>query len=567
MTQPLDALIVGAGPTGLTLAALLARHGLTFRIIDRNGGPSGESRATDMHVRTLELFAHLGIARRLIACGRRAHRVNFHGADGPIAQLDITALDTPYPFILGIPQDATERILLDELLSFGHRGVERDTCLTDLHQPDDPDGPVTATVTGPGGRHEAIEARWLIGCDGASSTVRQLLALPFAGVTYPEAFMLADIDIDWALPRDELHTFFSPTGFVTVLPMPGERTVRLFVDLPEGQQERQPDLDTFRALFAERVPAPATLYTPGWMSRFRVHRRMVPRYQVGRVFLAGDAAHIHSPVGGQGMNTGVQDAFNLAWKLALVARGHAPTALLDSYHAERHPVGAMTLLETDVATRMSTLRDPTVCWLRDRLSAMTMSLAGLSHLIAQVTAELHVNVRSSPIVAASRSSLLAAEVVHNPDTEHASVAEWLEFGWGPEAGDRAPDRAFGPAHHKRDFHTLLGGTHHALMLFDGAATTNDGYANLARIAAAVRQRFGHVVHVHVAVPRPDAPASLLNEPSLLRDPEGDLHCAFGARAECAYLIRPDGYIAWRSQPAALEPILAYLSRHFRAVAR
>ncbi len=404
----------------------------------------------------------------------------------------------------------------------------------------------------------------MVGADGAHSSVRHLLNLPFEGISYPEHFMLADIDLEWDLSREQLHIFLSKRGFLMALPLPGENRVRLFVDIPHEQSHFFPTRESFAQIIQERTSpdTPFALNNAGWMSRFRLHRRIVPRYQVGRIFLAGDAAHIHSPVGGMGMNMGVQDSFNLGWKLAMVEQKIAGPSLLESYHVERHAVGSSTLLKTDLATRMSMIRSAILQELRDQFSPLVMQVPGMKPWMAQITSALDVHVRNSPIVRAHRRSVLLAEVTSDPATEHASVKDWFEFGWGPEAGDRAPDRLFGHAGQKRRFSSLMNGKTHQLLLFDGAVDTPEGYKTLQRIAQRARQQLGHPIEVRLIIPASTPPPFLADNPLVLLDPGGDLHCSFGARAECLYLLRPDGYIAYRSQPAVEQALYRYLDAIF-----
>lgn len=551
--------IVGAGPVGLTLATLLERHEVPFRIIDQNVGPVIESRATDIHARTIELMNLIGLGAEFMKRGALSQAVKFYSGKKVIANIGTEDLDSPFPYILGLPQYDTEQILIDDLTQKGQK-VGRQIALESFEQGEDC---VQLILQHSDGRRESVKTRWLVGCDGARSSIRKGLGLPFDGLSYEEAFMLADISIRWDLPLDELHIFFSDKGFCNVLPLPGENRVRLFLDV-SADKELEPTQELFQSFMDERVPFPCELYNPGWMSRFRVHCRMVPDYQKGNVFLAGDGAHIHSPVGGRGMNMGIHDSFNLAWKLALVHQGHSDASLLESYHVERHEVAKTTLFETDLATRMSMLRNPVMKEIRDQLSSLVMQLPGVEKRMAEVTSNLAVNMRRSPIVGADRSSLLNAELYHHKDTENASIAEWVEFGFGPEAGDRVPDRVFGAENARRRFSTELDGTHHVVMLFDGAASTPEGYLNLVHIAREIRQRYGDVLKVNVVAPLPEVPDLLKNEESLLLDPTGDLHCSFGARAECLYVIRPDNYIGYRSQPADLEKALAYLGKIFSA---
>jgi 2-polyprenyl-6-methoxyphenol hydroxylase-like FAD-dependent oxidoreductase len=559
MPSPPQVLIVGAGPVGLTLATLLRRHGTPFRIVDQGTGPVRESRATDVHARTLELFSTIGLAEPLIALGRRALGASFYSGGRRIARVPVHELATPYPFILGVPQYETERLLLDDLARQGV-AVERGVRFEGM----DPDGDGVRVALRSGGRVEQARVGWLVGCDGANSAVRQGLGLPFEGTSYPEIFMLADARLDWELPADELHIFLSGEGFFQALPMPGERRVRLFVDVSGEQAELEPEREVFEALGRARAGLPLRVRSPGWMSKFRVHRRMVPRYRVGRVLLAGDAAHIHSPVGGQGMNTGIQDAWNLAWKLGLVVAHRAPESLLDTYHTERHAVARVTLLETHLATRMSQLKNPLLRELRDALAVSLGGIGAFSRWMAEVIGELRIQLPDSPIVTRDRASVLFADVLSDPLDERPSLAHWAEFGGAPDAGHRAPDRRFGGPGDARRFFSLLGGTRHLLLLFDGAKATPEGYKNLAGLAERVRARHGRVVEPLIVVPASERPAVLGGSHPVLLDPGGDLHCGFGARAECAYVVRPDGYIGYRAQPADAEAILAYLDRLLEA---
>lgn len=541
-------LIVGAGPVGLTLACVLAACGVEARLIDQRAGRVAESRATDVHARTLELLASLGLAEALIARGEPARGASFYARGEAIAEFETHDLASPFPLILGVPQHETEALLEEHLEASGRR-VEREVRLESFTQGE---GGVQAQLRDAAGRLEVVEASWLVGCDGAHSTVRGLLGVAFEGLSYEEPFLLADVAIRWALPKDRLHLFFSPEGFFMALPMPGEGRTRLFVD--EGAMAgAPPTLETFQAMASARVHVPAQLEAPGWMSRFRVHRRMVSRYQHGRVFLAGDAAHIHSPVGGQGMNMGIQDAFNLGWKLAAVARGEASPRLLASYEAERHPIAASVLLKTHMATRMSTARHPWAQAVRDRTSGWLMGLPGVQQWVAGMTAALEYDLRESPLVAAAQGSLWAAAAHRrSAEDEAPGMREWLEFAAGPHPGDRVPSRWFGAEDDRRHAHSLVEPRRHRVLLFDGAAATEGGYHRLREIASALEAQLGAAVEAWIVVPQPERPAELEGFARVVLDPAGELHCSFGARAECAYTLRPDGYIGFRAQPVTLE---------------
>ncbi len=540
-----DVLVVGAGPTGLTLACELARHGARFRIVDKNAVPTDQSRATDMQARTLEILDAMGIVHAALARGHVARKIAFYSGGESIGKLALDVLDSPYACILGISQQATETLLAERLAELGAR-VERPVEITSFAQ--DVEGVTARLASG-----DEIRARYLVACDGANSTVRQALKLSFEGLTYEESFLLADAHVAWEMPRDESGIFFSDEGFVVALPMPGERNMRIFVN---ASPEDEPTLETFERFFETRVGVPVTLSNPGWCSRFRLHRRKIDCFRHGRIFLAGDAAHIHSPVGGQGMNLGMQDAYNLAWKLALVLRGRGTEALLDSYDPEREPLAELVLGETHRGTTMALLENRIATALRDMFMGLVSRFAPMAKKMLATQAELSWSYAHSPIVGEKRRSVLAANVGADPMSERATVGEHFAFGNAPHPGERAPDVRFGDTR----LFDVLRGTKHSLLLFDGRATTAHGYARIAAIARRAAS-YTDVMSVHTIVPRAERPSELADL-SVLHDPESELHARYGAGAECMYLIRPDGYVGYRSQPADEEGLFAHLAMLF-----
>jgi hypothetical protein len=300
---------------------------------------------------------------------------------------------------------------------------------------------------------------------------------------------------------------------------------------------------------------------PKWLGRFRIHSRQVEHYRRGRVFLAGDAAHIHSPLGGQGMNTGMQDAHNLAWKLALVQRGRARAGLLDSYHVERHPIAQQILRGTDVATRVATLRNPVARAVRNQMARFFSSFDVFRERVGRNVAELTIDYRKSPIVDQHRDSVLFARIGDDADGESPTIAAYRAFGSAPHAGQLAPDGVVRADGRDLRLGEVLDTRRHTLLLFDGRATTEQGYERFRQIHARVAANHADRINVHVVVPSEQRPAGL-DGISVLLDPEGDLELRFGAIAECLYLIRPDLYIGYRSQPADLDPLAKYLSSIF-----
>jgi 2-polyprenyl-6-methoxyphenol hydroxylase-like FAD-dependent oxidoreductase len=557
----LQALVIGAGPTGLTMAAELARHGVHPRIVDALAVPGEQSRALGVHARTLEAWSTMGIVDRALALGWRVHGINVYADGKRIVHVLTDEIDSPYPFVLSLPQSETERMLAEHAATLDVR-VERSTKLVALAQDD---AGVTATLAKDGGADESVRASYVIGCDGAHSAVRKAIGVPFVGSAYEEAFALADLTINWELPSDEMHSFLSPDGVIAAIPLPGARRYRLVMDLPASFQG-EPTLDMFASAMRARCTTETTLRDPGWMTSFRIHRRIAPEYRKGRAFLAGDAAHIHSPVGGQGMNTGIQDAVNLAWKLALVLRGRAKESILDSYAVERRPIAAATVQGTDLATRVVTLRNPVARELRNRLGALLSTVEAIQHRITRQASEIGLAYRKSPIVGEDRIAAFATNIVEDRTSESPSVRDWLDFGAAPGPGDRAPDCTIDDERGTRVFE-LLRHSKHTLFLFDGAAATAQGYRTLASIARAVRAKYEDLVAVHVVVPSTERPPALDAEIPVLLDPQATMHARYGAAAECLYLVRPDGYVAFRAQPAREEKLFAYLERLFIEPAR
>lgn len=541
-------LVVGAGPVGLTAACELLRRGVGVRVVDLCAAATDKSKALGVQARTLEALDAMGIADRFVAAGRKIHGMNVYADGARIVHVDLDDIDSPYSYTLSLPQADTERLLAERLAELGGR-VEREVKLTALSQDADA---VTATLEHAGGRVESVRVPWLLGCDGSHSTTRKALGLPFDGVPYEESFVLADVRIGWDMPDDEAHAFIAPDGAMAAFPLPKGRW-RL---VGEAALEA-PTVEDVGRLLRERGAPKAEVRDAGWIAPFRIHRRIVPRYREGRVFLAGDAAHIHSPVGGQGMNTGMQDAYNLAWKLALVVSGAAREDLLESYDAERRPIAAATLQSTDLATKVVTLRNPVAREVRNRLAPLLASLDVVQKRLLAQASEIAVGYRGSPIVDERRSSVARATVGKRVG-EQPTLADWVGFGGAPHAGDRAPDVTIDDA---TTLFSLLRHTRSTLLLFDGAAPTPEGYANLADIARKTQARWGAHVDAWIVVPRRGRPKELEGVDRVVLDAKGALHRRYGAGSECLYLLRPDGYVGFRAQPASW----AALEEHLESI--
>ncbi|MFG1404267.1 FAD-dependent monooxygenase [Xanthobacter sediminis] len=389
-------LIAGAGPVGLTMALELARYGVPVRIIDKIPDAAHTSRAVAVWPRTLELLDRSGAAADLIPQGNKVTVANILSGGRPVASLSLHQVPSPYPFVLMVPQYDTETVLRRHLAAHGvtpDLGVE----LLDFEQ--DEDG-VSARLRGRDGTESTERFAFLVACDGAHSMVRHRLGLDFKGDTMGLDWTQGDFHLSgYPFPSSQMSIFAHPDGPMLFFPMGPDRA-RIITSLgPTSGKPAVPlDREAFQKVLDARGPGAVTLTGTLWISAFHINERQVGSYRSGRVFLAGDAAHIHSPAGGQGMNTGMQDAINLAWKLALVSRGIATApVLLDSYNAERHPVGAQVIGASGRMTRMATLANPILEHLRDVAIHMLLGFTPVQQAMTGHMAEVSVGYPHSPL--------------------------------------------------------------------------------------------------------------------------------------------------------------------------
>lgn len=345
-TTKTDVIIVGAGPTGLSLAIQLMRYNIKFVIFDSKEGVTELSKALVVHARTLEIYDQIGLAEKAVAGGERLQKgVLTH--DGKVtARLDFSDFGgqlSPFPFLLIFEQSKNERLLYDYLQQHG-QSVQWQTELESLTQ--DTEG-VKAVVKTKSGEMQTIKAAYLVGCDGASSPTRHALGLDFGGSTQPRLFYVADVQMEFPGDRSAFSAVMGEDSFVLIVPMQGENRWRLIGNLPEydNQLDQEILFDAIEAKVKGLTQVPMDITKVHWFSSYKVHTRRAETFSSGRCFLAGDAAHIHTPAGGQGMNTGIQDAYNLAWKLAFVLQGKADHSLLETYSEER-VANAIRLLRT-----------------------------------------------------------------------------------------------------------------------------------------------------------------------------------------------------------------------------
>jgi 2-polyprenyl-6-methoxyphenol hydroxylase-like FAD-dependent oxidoreductase len=359
-----EVLIAGAGPSGLVLAVWLTRLGVRVRIVDKLAAPETTSRAIGVQARTLEFYRQMGFAETLIAHGRKAPATNLWVDGRNMARLPFTDMGgeiSPFPFALVISQDIHEQLLEEHLAGLGVN-VERRTELTGFEEEN---GRVVAQLKLSDGSSETCESDWLVGCDGARSLVRESLKIDFAGGSYAHRFYVADVLAGGPALNGEMLVALDATDFLAVFPLPGEGRARLIgtvcaeaeSGIAEWKHVNKNVIETLR-MNIERV---------NWFSTYRVHHRVAAQFRRGKIFLAGDAAHIHTPVGGQGLNTGVGDAVNLAWKLAAVLRGRAGALLLDSYEPERIVFARKLVDTTDKVFTGVTSQRPFDRWARRNL--------------------------------------------------------------------------------------------------------------------------------------------------------------------------------------------------------
>jgi 2-polyprenyl-6-methoxyphenol hydroxylase-like FAD-dependent oxidoreductase len=502
MAAPLDVLVVGGGPTGLALAAQLRAYGTRFRIVDRSLDRVRESRAPAIQPRTLEALAGFGVTEELVARGNTAMRLRMHlpGRVVPMRLFDIGLDDTAYPFLLFLPQAETENVLAGHLAARGV-AVERGTELVGTEAGS---SYVSCRLRRGDGTEETVEARYVVGCDGAHSTVRAQAGIGFEGYAYPQTFLLADLEVD-GLEPDAVHTYMAGAGMLFFFPLGSPATWRMLAMRPPDAPDTDVTLPLLQEITGRYTDDALVLRDPAWMTDFRLHNRGAARYRAGRCFLAGDAAHIHSPAGAQGMNTGIQDALNLGWKLALVCRGAAPEGLLETYETERAPVGRIVRRLTDRAFTIVTSGNPALRLARTRLAPRLAPLAlratALRGRIFRTVSELGIHYRRSPVSAAGPRSPRR----------------------GPRAGDRLPDLPHG-------LQARCAGPGYQLLLTGPPHLWSD-----ERIAPLLRGRDGLVdVHrVGTRSPWPDVVQGL---------------------------VRPDGYLGYVAAGAQLEGLHGYLDR-------
>lgn len=566
-----DVLIVGAGPTGLVLAVELLRRGITCRVVDKLAGPSATSRAIDIHARTLELFEQMDIVEPFLSQGWKSHAFQVYNKDKQIVRMTFGELDTKYPYVLCLVQSETERIL-SEALSTKGGAIEWNTELLSFTQ--SLEG-VTARIQKTGEKETTISSKWLVGCDGAHSLIRKLLDIGFPGTPYWEQFVLADIDFETSLDPSEHYLFSTEEGVVGFHPFSSTKA-RIFAELGRIKHSRkisdsmpsqsgqfaEPNLEELQSILDRRGPGKVKIKAVNWITLHTIHRRQVKAYKHGRILLAGDAAHVHSPTSAQGMNLGIQDSYNLAWKLALVEKDLARQDLLESYSLERGLICRRVSAMSDFFTRVNNMRSSLAQKIRNSVGPKISEVQNVRKSYRNAVSELSIDYGFSSIVGESvaRDSLIG--MVNN--LLHTKSDHLIDWQSAPKPGERALDATLTKTNgEKIRLYDLFKSTEHQLLLFTGLNSLPISNKVLLSIAEFAEQNYGKQIDSHLIV----SPSTILEgtnrSVNQLNDPDLNAHRKYGASSVCLFLVRPDGYIAYRAIPPSIETFQTYLQSIFK----
>ncbi|PIG91466.1 FAD-dependent monooxygenase [Gloeocapsopsis sp. IPPAS B-1203] len=507
-----NVIIVGAGPTGLSLAVQLMRYNIDFVIFDKKEGVTELSKALVVHARTLEIYDQVDLAKKAVAGGEQVQQVAFMHDGKVSARLDFSDFGaglSPFPFMLVFEQSKNEHLLYEHLQRNG-KAVLWQTELESLTQDADNVRVVVKTISG---ETQIIEASYLVGCDGASSPTRQILGLPFEGSTHPRLFYVADVQMEFSKDEGTAYPVLGHDSFVLMVPMQDEKRWRLIGNLPEYEDEidREILFDAVEPKVKQLVQQPLEITALHWFSTYKVHTRRAETFSAGRCFLAGDAAHIHTPAGGQGMNTGIQDAYNLAWKLAFVLRGNAHNSLLATYNEERVANAKRLLQTTDQFFEVAASDRWYFRFFRDNIFP---SIAGF---VTQFSA--------------AKEFLFPMISQIGLDYRDSSLSQHQQSHFEVKAGDRMP---YFLVSGENVYDQLRSPKFHLLVFSDGQH--NDEYLKPEL------EEFGECIDFQIIPLYPKVVE------------------IFGSQKPFKVLLRPDNYIALLSPDCSLEDLKAYFCK-------
>jgi len=545
MTTPdrIDVLVIGAGPVGLTLACELKRHGVPVRIVERREKPLYHPNAAIVHVRTLEILSAMGAVDGFLREGYAFPGIRLHALGKPLGTIDLHGVDSPFPLPRTLPQHETERLLNEHFERLGGR-VERSVEAVGLEQ-NDREVRVRLRHLAENNREETAHALWVVGCEGAPSLTREATGIEFTGKRYTgKEFLQTDATVRWSFPHGPGYQFITEEHVLFMAAYNDRGFYRIICARNDENPENQepPTLAEMQVLVQKIADPCAELHDPKWFNRFRTGYRLAARFREKRAFIAGDAGHVHIPIGGQGMNYGMHDAFNLAWKLAAVIKKEAHPHLLDTYEIERHPQDAALVHGTDRSFNLLIKPRRAVRLALWFFGAMLLRLPAVQKRIRHTLGEMNVTFRTSPLS--------------------------KDYGgsYGPVAGDRAPDAPCVrlPESQTTRLFDVLHGTRWTLLLFAGHRPTTSDIEALERISASLATTYGTRVAIHLVLGNdPPVPVHENWAAHVLMDREHELHDKYGVdTAPCLYLIRPDWHVGFRGGLEYQPQLTKYLQRIF-----
>lgn len=526
MDNGLSVLIVGAGPTGLMMACELARHGIAFRIIDKKPERTLTSNATWIQSRTIELLDQIGLASRFLKVGHPCRAINLYIDGKPLVNIPLNTIDSIYPFILMLPQSETEKLLIEYLEELNNH-VEWSSELIDIKQEGHD---VLSTIQFSGGKKEIITSNWVIACDGANSTIREKCHIDFPGEDLIEQFVVADAHIDSFKSKNEIHVFFDEGTIFAASPL-GENNYRiaanLHLDYPRQTFYKKEVID----IVQERGHGAYYVTDVSWISPFWIHSKITEQMRHHSIFLMGDAAHIHSPAGGQGMNMGIQDAYNLAWKLALIIKGKAKPLLLDSYQDERHPVVSDVVNQTEKFTKMALFDKNFLTLLREFSQRILRGEEQITKDVSAVFSQVNIQYQNSPVI----------------DYEGCSNSK------SASPGKRAPNVIIDQSIQLYDY---LRNIHHNILLFTGISEVNHSLPHIKQLQEWLNQLNPDLIKAHVIA---NEKINITN--NFIYDVDNVIHDGYQIKKPTLMIIRPDGYIAYSTETLEYTFIEKFFQRY------
>lgn len=523
-------LIIGAGPTGLTLAVELSRHNIPYRIIDKKSQPVVTSNALVAQTRTLEVWEDMGLLQHAFSRGNLIHAMNLYEQNKTLASINFELLNSLYPFVLGISQHETETMLIEYL---GQKGISvgMEVELIDFIKRDEG---ISVTLQHTGGETENINAQYLIACDGGHSLIRNKLNLSFRGKDLEQHFVMADFDFQSTLEKDAGSIFVSPQGPLIFIKY-NQKYARMIAEVskdPELYSATSLTDEQINRLLCERCPVEIKITNPIWTSGFWIHERIISTYRHQNIFFAGDAAHIHSPIGGQGMNTGIQDAYNLAWKLALVIKQQAKPAILASYHDERYPIAKAVLKGTTAMTHIMTLHNSFLQKIRNSIISLAMKSTKIRQKIVNTITQLNICYKHSLLTKNNIGNYLA-----------------------PKAGSRLIDVKF----YSSRLFDYVKGTQFCLLIFSGI-NTKLNETKLAELRSSIQVKFPQLIKFILITTDENKFPQWKEEK--IADRDRVIHQSYHVNNASLFLIRPDKYIGFSGKVENGQQLIDYLKNIF-----